>query len=68
MCVKSDNKHTNKQSGHFGNKPRKFTKLRINKKKNADDSKDLNDFQEIRYKIESMILVSQTGNFNFFSC
>lgn len=24
---------TNKQSGHFGNKPRKFTKLRINKKK-----------------------------------
>lgn len=33
MCVKSDNKHTNKQSGHFGNKPRKFTKLRINNKK-----------------------------------
>lgn len=24
---------TNKQSGHFGNKPRKFTKLRINNKK-----------------------------------
>ena len=29
MCVKSDSKHTNKQSGRFGNKPRKFTHPKI---------------------------------------